>query len=63
MALSDSEKSQVIDSLDKLDEVARRLILASLDAFTEWLSNVLYSIFLKVRNALASLWNWICSQF
>ncbi len=63
MALSNSEKAQVIDALEQIDDASRVLIIASIQAFTEWLSNVLYSIYIKVKDALAKLWNWIRSQF
>lgn len=63
MALSDSEKAQVIDALEQIDDASRVLIIASIQAFTEWLSNVLYSVYLKVKDALTKLWNWIRSQF
>jgi hypothetical protein len=63
MALSDSEKAQVIDALERIDDASRVLIIASIEAFTEWLSTALYSVYLKVKDALTRLWNWICSQF
>lgn len=63
MALSDFEKEQVINALERIDDASRVLIIASIEAFTEWLSNTLYSIYLKVKDALTRLWNWIRSQF
>lgn len=52
MALSNSEKAQVIDALEQIDDASRVLIIASIQAFTEWLSNVLYSIYIKVKDAI-----------
>ena len=63
MALSDREKQLVIDRLDLLEDAARALVLASLNAFTEWLSNVLYQIFIKIKNVLSQFWQWLRSHF
>jgi hypothetical protein len=63
MALSDYEKQLVIEKLDILEEATRRVILASLEAFTEWLANVLYAIYLKIKDAISKFWNWLRSQF
>ncbi|MCU0516593.1 MAG: hypothetical protein MUC60_06925 [Oscillatoria sp. Prado101] len=63
MALSDYEKQQVIEELDILEETARRVILASLDAFATWLAKVLYAIYLKIQDGLRRFWSWLCSQF
>lgn len=63
MALTDYEKQKIIQRLDDLDDVARALILASIDAFAEWLANVLYEIFLKIQHALKKFWTWLRSQF
>lgn len=63
MALTDYEKQKIIQRLEDLDDVARALILASIDAFAEWLANVLYEIFLKIQHALSKFWKWLRSQF
>jgi hypothetical protein len=63
MALSNSEKAQVLDALENVDEATKFLILASLDAFVEWLSNILYAIYVKIKAGLAQLWSWLRSQF
>ncbi|MGB8686582.1 MAG: hypothetical protein WCD53_04495 [Microcoleus sp.] len=63
MALSDYEKQLVIEELDILEEATRRVILASLEAFTEWLANVLYVIYLKIKDVVSRFWNWLRSQF
>lgn len=63
MALSNSEKTQVLDALENIDEASKVLILSSIDAFAQWLSNILYAIYLKVKDGLSKLWSWLCSQF
>lgn len=63
MALSEWEKEQVIEALDELNDVTRAIVLASLDAFAEWLANVLYTIYLKVKDVLGKFWRWLCSRF
>ncbi len=63
MALSNYEKQLIIDELDLLDAATRTLVLASLDALAEWLANVLYAIYLKLKDTLIRLWNWLRSQY
>jgi hypothetical protein len=63
MALSNSEKQTVIEYLDNLDDAAKAIVLASLEAFAEWLSNTLYSIYLKIKDGLRSLWQSIRNYF
>lgn len=63
MALSDHEKQTVIEYLDNLDDAVKAIVLASLEAFAEWLSNTLYSIYLKMKDGLRSLWQSILNYF
>jgi hypothetical protein len=63
MALSDREKQTVIEYLDNLDDAVKAIVLASLEAFAEWLSNTLYSIYLKIKDGLNRLWQSICNYF
>jgi len=63
MALRDSEKQTVIEYLDNLDDAAKAIILASLNGFSEWLANTLYSIYLKIKDGLRSLWQSILNYF
>ena len=56
MGLSSYEKEQVIYELDLLEEGTRRIVLASLTAFGEWLANVLYQIYLKIKEGLGKFW-------
>lgn len=63
MALTDREKQMVIDYLDSLDDALVAVILASLEAFSEWLAENLYSIYQKIKQGLSKLWRWLCSMF
>lgn len=63
MALSNSEKQTVIEYLDNLDDAIKAIVLASLEAFAEWLSNTLYSIYLKIKDGLSRLWQSILNYF
>jgi hypothetical protein len=63
MALSDYEKQMVVEYLDDMNDAARVIILASLEAFTKWLASVLYSIYIKLSDALGKFWRWLCSKF
>jgi hypothetical protein len=62
MALSNQEKQTVIDYLDSLDDAVKTIVLASLEAFAEWLAKTLYSIYLKIQNAISQFWQWLRSQ-
>ncbi|TAF02580.1 MAG: hypothetical protein EAZ78_14955 [Oscillatoriales cyanobacterium] len=63
MPLSDYEKQLIINELDVLDAATRTLVLASLGALAEWLANVLYAIYLKLKDTLIRLWNWLRSRY
>ncbi len=63
MALTASEKEQILNMLDKMDQWSLKRVLASVTSFGNWLYNSLYSIYLKVKNAISSMWSWICSLF
>ena len=63
MALTNEDKQQIIDELDVLDEGLRRVIIASLEAFSSWLMNTVYSIYQKIKPEISRLWQWIVSQF
>ena len=63
MALSDREKDVIIQHLEDMEDRARRIVIASLDAFIEWIRSVLYSIYLKIKDVIRSIWNWISSVF
>jgi hypothetical protein len=63
MALSDYEKAKILDALDRLTDSNKLVVLASLDAFSEWLAKVLYVIYLKVQNSLGKLWQWLKAKF
>ena len=63
MAMSNYEKQQVVNALDTLDDLERKIVLATLQAFADWLSDVLYIIYLKVKDVLRDLWKRLCSEF
>ncbi|HQF79101.1 MAG TPA: hypothetical protein PLO40_12940 [Spirochaetota bacterium] len=63
MPMTDEEKSKVIKMLDKLDDSSREKAISSFDSFVKWLSNALYNIYCKIKDALKSLWETICNIF
>jgi uncharacterized protein YpuA (DUF1002 family) len=63
MALSEIEKQRVMKLLDEMERSRLDKVLASLDAFSDWLSDIAYSIYCKVKTTLRSLWNSICNFF
>ena len=54
--MSDEEKKKVLAYLDKLSKERRNRILASLDAFMDWLKNVFTWVYLKVKHAIRNTW-------
>jgi hypothetical protein len=63
MALSAEEKQLVMGLLDELDVSLKDKILASVEAFANWLSSAIYSIYCKVKDVLGSLWQSIRNFF
>jgi hypothetical protein len=63
MALTYSEKQRVLEMLDRIDRSRLQGILDSFTAFCNWLSDVAYSIYQKIRDGLRTLWDWICDIF
>jgi hypothetical protein len=61
--LTELEKEIVIERLDDLEDAVKVIVLASLEALAEWLAKSLYSIYLKIKDALANLWDWLRSIF
>lgn len=50
MGMSEDEKRRVLRYLDQLGDGERKVVLASLEAFVEWMADALASIYVKVRN-------------
>jgi hypothetical protein len=63
MALTAAEKQRVLNMLDNMDRSKLDRILASIETFKNWLYDVLYSIYLKVKDAIYSMWNWLKGIF
>lgn len=63
MALTPDEKRKVMHMLDQLDQGNKNRILASAQAFGNWLYNIAYSIWLKVSDVLSSFWEALCDIF
>ncbi|MEK7991112.1 MAG: hypothetical protein VSS52_008920 [Thiotrichaceae bacterium] len=59
MALSDWEKEQIIEQLEIMSDATRILVLASIEAFADWLADALYYIYIKIKGALKKLWKWL----
>jgi hypothetical protein len=63
MAMTAEEKLRVMNMLDELDRSDLEKVLASLNAFGDWLRNSAYAIYCKVKDALSNLWKSICNFF
>jgi hypothetical protein len=57
MALTASEQQRVLDMLNQMDRSTLKRILASVESFADWLSKSLYSIYVKVKGAIYSMWD------
>ena len=63
MALTAEEKQKVLDLLGQMDEANAKKVIASESAFTSWLKTNLYPIFVKIKDALQSMWQSIRNFF
>ncbi|MDP9794877.1 hypothetical protein J2S43_003389 [Catenuloplanes nepalensis] len=57
--VDDQDRRDIINALDRENPAARTRILATPDAFSDWLRSTLYLIFLKARDDLEPLWAWL----
>jgi hypothetical protein len=63
MALSNEERRAVVQQLDVMDEVVRRVVLSTLNALADWLMAKLPEIFAKIHDTLLDVWSWIRRNF
>jgi hypothetical protein len=63
MALTAAEKQKVLDMLGEMDEAKAKKVIATESAFTLWLKTDLYPIFVKIKDALQSMWQSIRNFF
>jgi hypothetical protein len=61
--MNDQDRRDIIDALNRENRSAQERILATLDSFKNWVMLALYVIYLKIRNKLQSLWNWLRLAF
>lgn len=59
MALTESEKIRVQLLFDQLDHYKQQKVLSSQKAFEDWLYDVAYSIYRKVKDWLNDFWSWL----
>ncbi|GAB7051189.1 hypothetical protein [Catenuloplanes indicus] len=57
--LDDRDRREIVDALDRESPAARTDILATVDAFRDWLRRTLHLIFLKTHDDLEPLWAWL----
>jgi len=62
MPLSPTDKQRILDMLDQLERGQLEQTLSSTESFGSWLKSTLYSVYVKVKDALSNLWKTI-SQF
>ncbi|MGW6024164.1 hypothetical protein [Streptomyces sp. NPDC055099] len=63
MAFSDADRAKITKALDKIDDAAQEAILATLTAFRNWLSDVLYGVYKRIRDDIARVWKIIRNIF
>jgi hypothetical protein len=59
MSLTDADRRRIIDELESVESAIARLILATLQAFVQWLMGRLPDIYRRAGDALAKLWKWL----
>lgn len=63
MALNKEQRKRVLEMMDKLDEKEADSVLSSFENFCKKIKDVLYDIWIIIRDGLRSLWEWIRSRF
>lgn len=59
MALSDEEKNEIVNALDRMSKASVKLVITSIEFFTNWLEGAFEWIYRKIKNAITDIWNWI----
>jgi alpha-mannosidase len=63
MTLTAAEKERVLGMLDQMDGAKKNALLASFEAFSNWLKVDLPQIFVKIKESIQSIWQSICNFF
>lgn len=63
MPLTAAEKQKIVNMLERMDEEAAKKAIATESAFSLWLKTNLYPIFVKIKDALQSMWQSIRNFF
>lgn len=63
MALNKEQRKRVLEMMDELDEQEADSVLSSFENFCKKIKDVLYDIWIIIRDGLRSLWEWIKSRF
>ncbi|GCE59732.1 hypothetical protein [Microcystis aeruginosa] len=63
MPLTAADKQKIVNMLELMDEEAAKKAIATESAFSLWLKTNLYPIFVKIKDALQSMWQSIRNFF
>ncbi|WP_027345233.1 hypothetical protein [Hamadaea tsunoensis] len=63
MTLDEADRRRIIDALDGLDDLHRRLILATFPAFVEWLTRTLPDVYARIAEIAARVWGYLRELF
>lgn len=63
MAMTMEEKLKVMSMLDALESDQRDLVLKNIDSFTNWLKNTLSWIYVKIKDAIKNLFDFLDDLF
>jgi hypothetical protein len=63
MALSDVDRRRIINELEGVEAALVRLIMATFQAFVEWLIGRLPDVYRRVGDALKKLWKSLRATF
>ncbi len=63
MSISERDRETIVATLDSMEAIAARIIIATVEAFTRWLANELPNIFRKIRDQIRRIWESIKAFF
>ncbi len=63
MDLTDSDRRQLISALDSIEEATRRIVLGTLNAFSDWLADILPTVFRRIGEGISKIWTYLKGLF
>lgn len=63
MSFTADDRRAIVSAMDRIDNAARELVLATFDAFVAWLKAQLRAIYKRIKDDLKQVWRTIRSSF